>query len=225
MDPLAIVQPRELSHGLNSKFETGRGIHGMLSHIVASDPLHARWLNTVSYLENCGARKIAACEHPTLVKEEMLKHASEEFRHAHYLKSQIERVSSTPIPDYSLPNLIGGTASMHYLTALDLKTSRYLSQTIGLSKSALRAVAYLLVTYAIEVRAEEFYPVYDQVLRQHGSKVAVKSILLEEKEHLAEMREGLNQLPSGFIYAEKICAMESELYDKWLGAVSRELCS
>jgi len=75
------------------------------------------------------------------------------------------------------------------------------------------------------VRAEEFYPVYDQVLRQHGSKAAVKSILLEEKEHLAEMRKGLNRLPSGFVYAEKICAMESLLYDKWLGAVSKELCS
>ena len=200
-------------------------LHEMLSQIVSSDPLHAKWLNTVSYLENCGARKIAACEHPTLVKEEVLKHAAEEFRHAHYLKSQIERVSSTPILDYSLPNLIGGTASLHYLTALDLKTSRYLTQTVGLSKGALRAAAYLLVTYAIEVRAEEFYPVYDQVLRQHGSKVAVKSILLEEKEHLAEMREGLSQLPSGFVYAEKICAMERALYDKWLDAVSEELCS
>ena len=52
---------------------------------------HAKWLNTLSFLENCGARKIAACEHPTLVKEEMLKHAAEEFRHAHHLKRQIDK--------------------------------------------------------------------------------------------------------------------------------------
>ena len=194
----------------------------LLDLIVSSDELHAKWLNTVSYLENCGARKIAACEHPTLVREEVLKHASEEFRHAHYLKSQIDRVSSSEIPNYSLPNLIGGTATYHYLNALDLKTSRYLS-TLGLSKSLIREAAYLLVTYAIEMRAEEFYPIYDEVLRQHHSKVAVKSILLEEKEHLEEMRTGLKAMPSGFVYAEQICAIEEALYQKWINAVSEEL--
>lgn len=138
---------------------TKDSLRRLLDFIVSSDKLHAKWLNTVSYLENCGARKIAACEHPTLVKEEVLKHASEEFRHAHYLKSQIDRVSTHSIPNYSLPNLIGGTASLHYLTALDLQTSRYLS-SLQLSKSSIREAAYLLVTYAIEVRAEEFYPIY-----------------------------------------------------------------
>jgi hypothetical protein len=195
----------------------------VLSTVVASHPLHAQWLNTVSYLENCGARKIAACEHPTLVKEEVLKHAAEEFRHAHYLKWQIEKISSTPIPDYSLPHLIGGFATLHYLNSLDLKTSRYLSKTVGLVKSQVREVSYLLVTYAIEVRAEEFYPIYDDVLRQNKSKVAVKSILLEEKEHLEEMRQGIATIPSGWTYAEEICSIETKLYQKWLRAVSQEI--
>jgi hypothetical protein len=195
----------------------------ILSSIVSTDKLHAKWLNTVSYLENCGARKIAACEHPTLVKEEVLKHASEEFRHAHYLKWQIERISEESIPDYSLANLIGGVASLNYLNALDVKASRYLSQTIGLSRSQVREGAYLLVTYAIEVRAAEFYPIYDAVLRANKSVIAVKSILLEEAEHLEEMRKGLGEMPSGFVHAEQICAMESALYEKWLRAVGKEV--
>src|ERR1700761_1696107 len=91
----------------------------LLTAIVASNDLHAKWLNTLSYLENCGARKIAACEHPTLVKEEMLKHAAEEFRHAHYLKRQIQKLSSDPLPTYSLSHMLGGTATLHYLSALD----------------------------------------------------------------------------------------------------------
>ena len=53
----------------------------LLDAIIPSPDLHAAWLNTLSYLENSGARLIAACEHPTGVKEEMLKHAAEEFRH------------------------------------------------------------------------------------------------------------------------------------------------
>src|SRR3984957_8254334 len=95
----------------------------LLSRIVAVPTLHAKWLNTLSYLENCGARKIAACEHPKLVKEEMLKHAAEEFRHAHYLKRQIVKVSA-PLETYA--DILGGLATHHYLRALDLKLSREL---------------------------------------------------------------------------------------------------
>ena len=194
----------------------------ILTTIVSSNKLHAKWLNTLSFLENCGARKIAACEHPTLVKEEMLKHAAEEFRHAHHLKRQIEKVSSDPIETYSMNSMLGATATLHYLAALDLKASRYLKKA-GLSKSALKEAAYLLVTYAIELRAEELYPIYDEVLRIQGSKVAVKSILLEEKEHLHEMKEGLKSLPSGFMHAEYICKIEETLCKKWLEAITREI--
>lgn len=188
----------------------------LLSKIVASPELHAKWLNTLSYLENCGARKIAACEHPTQVKEEMLKHAAEEFRHAHYLKQQIERVTSQTLEDYSLSNLLGGVASLHYLKALDLQISSYLTKTIGLDKAEVKKVAYLLVTYAIELRAQELYGIYDEVLRSVHSKVTVKSILLEEKEHLSEMVEGLHAIKSGELYAEQACAIEGELCGRWI---------
>jgi tRNA pseudouridine38-40 synthase len=57
MDPLAIVQPRELSHSLNSKFEAGRGIRRSLNallpetiRILSIDPVaddfHARYSAT-----------------------------------------------------------------------------------------------------------------------------------------------------------------------------------
>lgn len=194
----------------------------LLTTIVASDKLHARWINTLSFLENCGARKIAACEHPTLVKAEMLKHAAEEFRHAHHLKRQIGKVSSEPVETYSLSYMLGETATLHYLAALDIKASRYL-KSAGLSQNPIKEAAYLLVTYAIELRAEELYPIYDEVLRQAGSRVAVKSILLEEKEHLNEMKEGLRELPSGFIHAEQICAIESGLCRAWLDGVTKSV--
>lgn len=194
----------------------------LLEQIVPIPELHARWLNTLSYLENCGARKIAACEHPTHVKAEMLKHAAEEFRHAHYLKRQIERVSPILMKDYSLSRLLGGKASLHYLSMLDLKTCRFLKEK-GLSKHAIREAAYLLVTYAIELRAEELYPIYHEILQENGSKVTVKSILLEEKEHLNEMRECLDKIPFGFVYAEKICLFEADLCKRWLESISTNI--
>lgn len=194
----------------------------LLTLIVSSHELHIKWLNTLSYLENCGARKIAACEHPTLVKEEMLKHAAEEFRHAHHLKRQIKKISPDPMDTYSPALILGGAATLHYLTALDVQAVRYLKKA-GLSKNAIKEAAYLLVTYAIELRAEELYPIYDNSLRKAGSRISVRSILLEEKEHLNEMKEGLQQLPLGFIYAEQICAMEGKLCRKWLDAVQQNI--
>ncbi|MBA3239231.1 MAG: hypothetical protein H0T62_12905 [Parachlamydiaceae bacterium] len=193
-------------------------IKEILSLIVNSNDFHAKWLNTLSYLENCGARKIAACEHPTFVKEEMLKHAAEEFRHALHLKRQIEKVTPTKMESYVVSSMLGGATTLYYLTLLDLKASRYLKE-IGLNKNCIKEVAYLLVTYAIELRAEELYPIYDAALRHAGSRVTVKSILLEEKEHLEEMKKGIQSIKNGFNHADKICAMESELCKKWLNNV------
>lgn len=197
-------------------------IKQVLARIVASDALHAKWLNTLSFLENCGAKKIAACEHPTLVKQEMLKHAAEEFRHAYHLKRQIEKLSTKPIETFATTFILGGMASLHYLVLLDVKIARYLKQA-GLAKAAIKQAAYLLVTYAIERRADELYHIYDEILKNAGSKVGVKSILLEEKEHLNEMIEGLDKIPLGSVYAEHICAIESNLCKTWLDAVAKNL--
>jgi len=195
-------------------------LHTLLPQLIADPSLHARWLNTLSYMENCGARKIAACEHPTQVKEEMLKHAAEEFRHAHHLKRQIEKVSPKSLPDYSLHSILGGMKTMHYLEALDLHTSRYLSQNVGLSKREVQATAYLLVTFAIEKRAEQLYTLYDAYLRRAGSKANVKALLLEEKEHLAEMQRNLDVLPSGQLHAHHVCLFEEQLYQEWIRQVA-----
>jgi hypothetical protein len=90
---------------------------------------------------------------------------------------------------------------------------------MGLGNRQIAEIAYLLVTYAIELRAAELYPIYDTVLRKIGSRVVVKSILLEEQEHLAEMKNGLRELPFGEIYANYVCAIESALCKNWLQSI------
>ncbi len=197
-------------------------LRSILDYIVKDNYLHAKWLNTLSYLENCGARKIAACEHPTLVKEEVLKHASEEFRHSYYLKRQIKKISNSPFPDYSLHLIIGSTYSLNYLNKLDLLTSRFLIKEIGLDKQEAKKMAYLLVTYAIELRAHELYPIYEEALRACKSKIYVKSIILEEENHLREMKQGLDKIHLGLAYAKKVCMFEHILFEKWMNAVTNE---
>jgi hypothetical protein len=195
----------------------------LLKQIIQSDCLHVRWLNTLSYLENCGARKIAACEHPVYVKETMLKHASEEFRHAHYLKRQMCKISPNNSPDYTLSQLLGGIASKNYLNFLDVWTCRYLTQQGISCHKTIKKYAYILVTYAIELRAQQLYPLYDQQLKESKSKIHVKSILLEEEEHLQVMKQEIACLPSGMTYAGKICSLEEFLFQNWLTSIKKDI--
>src|SRR5260370_14685732 len=163
----------------------------LLPMIIADDKLHARWLNTLSLMENTGARKISACEDPETVTYIILKHAAEEHRHAFYLKKQIEKIKTGNCPTYANDYLIAPKSSKYYLNQLDVDVCRYLKKVLGLRGSELRFAAYLLVTYAIEVRADKLYPVYQDELDKVSNKVNVKSIILEEEGHLEEM---INQL-------------------------------
>ena len=63
----------------------------VLENIVNDNLLHSKWLNTLSYMENAGAKKISASEHKEEVTLLILKHAAEEHRHAYYLKKQLTK--------------------------------------------------------------------------------------------------------------------------------------
>jgi len=95
-----------------------------------------------------------------------------------------------------------------------------------LSGRELRFAAYLLVTYAIEVRADELYPVYQEELDKTGSKVNVKSIILEEEGHLEEM---INQLkafsPDWQMHADRAVEMESRLFNQWVDQLNKAVAN
>jgi len=195
----------------------------ILPNIIADKQLHARWLNTLSLMENTGARKISASEDPVTVTYIILKHAAEEHRHAFYLKKQIEKTEDGLCPTYAGEYLLAPAYSKYYLNQLDIDVCRYLKNELKLTGRELRFAAYLLVTYAIEVRADELYPIYQDALDNAGSKVNVKSIILEEEGHLEEM---INQLqhfsPDWQMHAQKAVDMETRLFKSWvneLGAV------
>ena len=80
----------------------------LLHQIIADNTLHAKWLNTLSLMENTGARKISASEDPLTVTYIILKHAAEEHRHAFYLKKQIEKTGDTFCPTYAAEYLLPG---------------------------------------------------------------------------------------------------------------------
>lgn len=196
----------------------------LLEKIVTIDRTHAKWLNTLSLMENAGARKISACEHPFKVDLIQLKHAAEEHRHAFYLKKQIMKIDPALCKHYTSEELLAPVATRHYLHALDIKACKYLQHVFSLTKEELKFAAYLFVTYAIEVRADELYPVYQEILTRTSSKIMVKSIILEEEGHLEEMISQLNRFSDDWrIHAEEILTIEHVLYEQWISAIAKEI--
>jgi hypothetical protein len=199
-------------------------MENLLNTIVADADLHARWLNTLSLMENTGARKISASEDMATVTYIILKHAAEEHRHAFYLKKQLEKVGTNLCPTYATEYLIAPSESKYYLNLLDVEVCRYLKRELELTGAELRFAAYLLVTYAIEVRADELYPVYQTALEAAGSKVNVKSIILEEEGHLEEMINQLKSFSTDWqIHADKAVQIETQLFNNWIEGLKKEV--
>ncbi|SDI97219.1 hypothetical protein [Chryseobacterium jejuense] len=198
--------------------------HHLLERIVQDGSTHAKWLNTLSFMENAGARKISKCEHPILVTQIQLKHAAEEHRHAYYLKKQIGKIDPELCKTYESRELLAPVATRQYLHSLDIKACRYLQKAFQLTKEDLKYAAYLFVTYAIEVRADELYPVYQEILTKESSKIMVKSIILEEEGHLEEMINQLNEFSEDWqLHADKILEIEKELHQQWINAITEEV--
>ncbi|WP_326983589.1 hypothetical protein VUJ46_03300 [Chryseobacterium sp. MYb264] len=198
--------------------------YNLLDKIVQHDETHAKWLNTLSFMENAGARKISACEHSTKVDLIQLKHAAEEHRHAYYLKKQILKINPNFCKTYEKNEVLASIATKQYLHSLDIKACKYLQQVFKLSKEELKYAAYLFVTYAIEVRADELYPVYQEILTKTSSKIMVKSIILEEEGHLEEMINQLNKFSDDWkTHAEVILKIEKALYEEWIHAISSDI--
>ncbi len=196
----------------------------ILPAIVANPQLHAKWLNTLSLMENTGARKISASEDTETVTYIILKHAAEEHRHAFYLKKQLEKLGENLCPTYATNYLLAPRDSKFYLNRLDVEVCRYLKTELGLQGKELRFAAYLLVTYAIEVRADELYPIYQEALTEAESKVNVKSIILEEEGHLEEMLNQLQHFSSDWEkHAIKAVSIETALFETWVEGLEKEV--
>jgi len=194
----------------------------IVNKIVQSPDIHAKWLNSLSMMENTGARKISKYEHPVNTNIIVLKHAAEEARHAYYLKKQIGKLAKEACPDYSYPYLLAPIESYHYLNMLDVEACRYLKNKLHLEGRALKHGAYLLVTYAIEVRADMLYGIYQEALTRHASRVNVKSIIAEEEGHLEEMQRMLEVFhPQWNELAADMCAVEHKLFTKWVTAIGK----
>ncbi|MDX3913154.1 MULTISPECIES: hypothetical protein [Olivibacter] len=195
----------------------------LLYDIVADDCAHAKFLNTLSLMENSGACKISAIKDNALLNLTLLKHAAEEHRHAYHLKRQSRKLG-TYCNTYQTHELLAPIVSKQYLDRLNLDVYRYFKDVLAVSPDRLRFYAYLMVTYIIELRADELYPLYQEVLLRHGSKVNVKAIIQEEKGHLEEMVNQLTEYDGEWRqHASYLIIKERRIFSDWINRIKQDL--
>jgi hypothetical protein len=217
-----------------------RRLEALLDRIIPRIDLHARFVNTLARLEYVGVRKMLKSRRAERLDLDGLQHLLDEAVHALRLKkaaAALAAAGDVGVRTFADADTLAGDAGEHYFQALDRRAEAALSQAdsdvdfselasadtvsngeVGASRRA--EANYLLTSAVIEVRAQAFYPVYEQRLRAHGAPFSVAAITKDEDRHLQEMSRQLQALlgaaPRGL---EKVLADEEALYSDFLSAV------
>jgi len=165
----------------------------VLEQIVSNDKLHAQWLNVLSYLEFVGSRKIFKTQGRELLNESVLRHASDEARHALILKQLIEKLDLAGYDEYSNENMLCSFSAYRYFQSLDSIIKKNLLKE-NLTQLNRNSLCYLYVSHIIEIRANWLYRIYSSVLAKLNSKISIQTIINDEKKHLMETEELLLKL-------------------------------
>jgi hypothetical protein len=195
----------------------------LLDRIIRRPTDHARLLNTFSRMEYVGVRKMVKSRRSEHLDLDGLQHMLDETIHAMRLKKAALALASDKgaVGTFSPDDTLAGDAGEHYLQAVDRAAEATLA---GLDESQRAEVNYLLSSAAIEVRAEAFYPLYEERLRAHGVPVSVAAILRDEDRHLAEMAARLETaLPGWRPRLEAVLDAEAGFFSSFLGAVEAAL--
>lgn len=191
-----------------------------LEKIVEQPSLHSKFLNTVSLLEHMGSRKILVSQSHSGTDESVLQHAAEEARHAYFFKKKTRLVDPTTRLQYREEDLFRGRSSAMYFQRLDAMVKRNLSRDQGFNKREKSRLNYLYTTILIEIRAFDFYNIYNSVLESKNIGFHLNGIIKEEEGHLNEMISSLNQEDQEFKsrlgeFTRKESVYFSKLFRAW----------
>jgi rubrerythrin len=188
--------------------------------VVRNTQWHARFLNTLSLMELCGAQKLSSLLRSEPSSTFLLEHVAEEYRHAYFLRRLANKLGNKNFTSFDETQVFAKSESIRYINHLD----RYISLELRSfpKKSRLRLL-YLLTTAAIEQRALPFYRMYQEILDEENLCLSVKSIISEEEHHLASITNAIaiEKLPEDLLRTS--CAFEHDLFTRWLNAIADDL--
>lgn len=179
----------------------------VLQAIITNETNHALWLNTLSLLEHIGSRKILLTQSSEDTSEMILRHATEEARHALFFKKAARTIQPEFRSGYQNSSLVRGTAARIYFAKLDTLVRRNLRKVFTDEKT-FTYLAYLYTTTVIEKRAMVVYTAYDEILNESGSPIRLTNLILEEEGHLSEMSAEMFRLDPDA--AKRLTLLEEE---------------
>ncbi len=201
--------------------QTQDRLEDLVGRIVADPALHARWLNTFSFLEYIGFRKIVKSQRAEVLNAAVLGHACEEGRHALGLKKLAVKLGGAAFDSYAPEALLCGEEAESYFQELD----QYCDEAFA-DRSADERVklAYGYVTWLVERRALDVYGIYKSALGESEIARKLGGLLAEETKHLADI-EALLQVadPSFAARSKEFEAVEKSLYEAFIAALTKAL--
>ena len=199
-----------------------RRLASVLDAIVPRPRLHARFLNTLARLEYVGVRKMLKARRAERLDVDGLQHMLDESVHALRLKKAALAVAAAgggDVATFGPEHTLAGDAAESYFQAVDHAAESTLRDIRPEHRGELN---FLLTSAAIEIRAQVFYPTYDDRLRAHRAGFSVASISKDESRHLAEMSTGLDRsLADWRRRLEPALAAEATLFGAFLDALEQ----
>ncbi len=201
--------------------QTQDRLEDLIGAIVADAALHARWLNTFSYLEYVGFRKIVKSQRVEVLTAAILGHACEEGRHALGLKKLAIKLGGAQFDSYAPEALLCGEEAEAYFQDLDQACDEAFA---GRSEPERGKLTYCYVTWLVERRALDVYQVYKRALGESEIARKLGGLLAEETKHLADVEAVLHAGDPEFSTRSKeFEAVEAALYQNFINALTREL--
>lgn len=195
----------------------------LIATVVADRGLHARWLNTFSFLEYVGFRKILKSQRAETLNAETLTHAVEEGRHALRLKKLAIALGGPGFDSYAADCLLCGEEAEDYFQSLDRQCEAQFAERSEAERSRL---TYLYVTWLVERRALDVYGLYKKAVKDPEIAARLDGMLVEEIGHLRQVESEIARRdPQHARRAPEVIALEAGLYDRFLGSLAATLAA
>ncbi|MGB8279139.1 MAG: hypothetical protein WCF20_14575 [Methylovirgula sp.] len=198
-------------------------LQGLIGTIVKDPQLHARWLNTFSFLEYVGFRKIVKSQRAEALNATVLTHAVEEGRHALRLKRLAITLGGPAFETYAPETLICGEEAEDYIQSLDHQCEAQFADRDERERAKL---TYLYVTWLVERRALEVYGLYKSALANTEIAQKLDGLLAEEIGHLRQVESEIAiSDPEHATRAPMVIGLEAHLYETFLASLASALAA
>ena len=185
----------------------------ILEKVISDNWLHARFLNTLSYLEYIGSRKMMKSLPRQVLDKSFLSHINEEIRHSLLLKSFAQKLAKKNLA-YKKKEMVAGSSANQYFQEVD-----HYSLKFAFSNPLLN---YLYTTYVVEQRAVVFYSLYNEILQKKYFSFSLRAILKDEKQHLKDVEQHIKTLDSFWeSHIDEITEFEHQRYFSLLIALEK----